>query len=293
MSRDLPLWAAHLRPWLILGRVSNLPTVWSNVLAGWLLGGGERLGALVLVLAGTSCIYVAGMFLNDVVDVEFDREHRQERPIASGQVSWLAVLLVAMGLMAAGVVLVGLGGVPAFVFGLLLVLAVVVYDLVHKLVSFAPVVMALCRYLLVLVAGAAGAEGVTGLVVWSALALGLYVLGLSYVARGESRGGGFPLWPIPGLAVPLLLAVLVNPPSIWFFPAVLLPLALLVVWLVRCLRPLVRPGPEGPRRAVSGLLAGIVLVDLVATIPFGWPWGWVFLAFFAGALMLQRSVPAT
>ena len=164
MSRDLPRLAAPLRPWLVLGRVSNLPTVWSNVLAGWLLGGGERLGALALVLAGASCIYVAGMFLNDVVDVDFDREHRQERPIASGQVGWLEVLLAATGLMGLGVLLVALSGALAFVLGLLLVLSVVVYDLVHKLVAFAPAIMALCRYLLVLVAGAAGAEGVTGLV---------------------------------------------------------------------------------------------------------------------------------
>ena len=47
---DAPVLATHsdkpplLRTLLILGRVSNLPTVWSNCLAGWLLdGGGARL----------------------------------------------------------------------------------------------------------------------------------------------------------------------------------------------------------------------------------------------------------
>ena len=31
---------AKLRTLLVLGRVSNLPTVWSNCFAGWLLAGG-------------------------------------------------------------------------------------------------------------------------------------------------------------------------------------------------------------------------------------------------------------
>jgi hypothetical protein len=33
-----------LRTLLVLGRVSNLPTVWSNCLAGWWLGGGGNFG---------------------------------------------------------------------------------------------------------------------------------------------------------------------------------------------------------------------------------------------------------
>ena len=31
---------SNLRTLLVLGRASNLPTVWSNCFAGWLLGGG-------------------------------------------------------------------------------------------------------------------------------------------------------------------------------------------------------------------------------------------------------------
>src|SRR5205823_9118705 len=70
-----PYW----RTLLILGRVSNLPTVWSNCLAGWLLGGGGSGWMLLVVCLGTTCLFLGGMFLNDAFDVEFDRQYRMER----------------------------------------------------------------------------------------------------------------------------------------------------------------------------------------------------------------------
>ena len=87
-----------LRGWLILTRGSNLPTVWSNVIAGWLLAQGLRLhppgseyagqapdplgwGGLLLLLLGVSLTYVGGMILNDAFDARWDAERRSTRPI--------------------------------------------------------------------------------------------------------------------------------------------------------------------------------------------------------------------
>src|SRR3989442_723734 len=75
-----------LRTLLVLGRVSNLPTIWSNCLAGWWLGGAENSEQLPFLFAGTTFLYLGGMFLNDAFDVEFDRLHRAERPIPSGAI---------------------------------------------------------------------------------------------------------------------------------------------------------------------------------------------------------------
>ena len=76
-----------LRLALQLGRISNLPTVWSNVLVGALLGGATLDDArLPLLMAAMSLFYVGGMFLNDAFDRTFDARHRPERPIPSGQV---------------------------------------------------------------------------------------------------------------------------------------------------------------------------------------------------------------
>src|SRR6202012_4891476 len=82
---------AFLRTLLVLGRVSNLPTVWSNCLAGWWLAGGENFKKLPWLLLGTSFLYIGGMFLNDAFDVGFDRQRRAERPIPSGQISLATV----------------------------------------------------------------------------------------------------------------------------------------------------------------------------------------------------------
>src|SRR5258705_11196583 len=70
-----------------LGRVSNLPTVWSNCTAGWLLGGGGTVWILVVICLGATCLYIGGMFLNDAFDVEFDREYPRGRPIPSQQIT--------------------------------------------------------------------------------------------------------------------------------------------------------------------------------------------------------------
>src|ERR1035441_4415748 len=83
--------ASLRRAFLVLGRVSNLPTVWSNCLAAWLLAGGGETKRFVLMLGSGSCLYLGGMFLNDGCDVEFDRRHRRERPIPSGSISCGAV----------------------------------------------------------------------------------------------------------------------------------------------------------------------------------------------------------
>ena len=73
---------------LRLGRVSNLPTVWSNALAGMVLASGAPDATLLLgLMLGFSASYTSGMFLNDAFDASFDQVHRPERPIPSGQIS--------------------------------------------------------------------------------------------------------------------------------------------------------------------------------------------------------------
>jgi 4-hydroxybenzoate polyprenyltransferase len=63
----------QLRALLALGRVSHLPTVWSNCLAGWWLGGHGNFSKLPLLFLGVSALYTGGMFLNDAFDADFDR----------------------------------------------------------------------------------------------------------------------------------------------------------------------------------------------------------------------------
>ena len=88
---------------LRLGRVSNLPTVWTNALVGTALAGGEIwTQATLLVVIGLSLLYVSGMYLNDAFDNEIDAVERPDRPIPAGAVSLNTVFAVGFGLMLGG-----------------------------------------------------------------------------------------------------------------------------------------------------------------------------------------------
>ena len=74
--------------YLRLGRVSNLPTVWTNVLAGAALAGAAvGPGRLALPLVACSLFYPGGMYLNHAFDREIDARERPERPIPSGRIT--------------------------------------------------------------------------------------------------------------------------------------------------------------------------------------------------------------
>jgi 4-hydroxybenzoate polyprenyltransferase len=280
------------RALLVLGRVSNLPTVWSNCLAGWWLGGSGDSERLPLLLAGVTCLYLGGMFLNDAFDAEFDRRQRRERPIPSGQISERAVWRWGIGWLVAGEALLFGCGAAAGGLGALLAGSIVLYDALHKLVTFGPVLMGLCRFWVYPVAAAGAAQGVTGHAVWSGLALGCYVTGLSFLARRERFGTPLPRWPAWLLAAPMALALLMNREP-YREAAVWLSL-ILGLWILRCLRASFWTLQPNVPQTVSGLLAGIVFVDWLSVAPAApRELSLIFLGLFAGAWLAQRLVPAT
>jgi len=280
-----------IRTLLVLGRVSNLPTVWSNCLAGWLIAQGGPLERLLLVCVGASCLYLGRMFLNDAFDVEFDRQHRAERPIPSGAISLRAVLLWGCGWLLAGVLSISFLGQAPVLLALLLAIAIVIYDAIHKMLLLAPILMAVCRFLLVLMASASALNGVVGLSIWTALVLAAYIVGLSYLARKESTPGPLQYWPCVFLATPIVLALIVNQGPYQKRAAMLA--AILVLWLFRSLRFLYWYGEPNVGRTVSSLLAGIVLVDLLGTGGLTASANLTFAALFLSAVLFQRVIPAT
>jgi 4-hydroxybenzoate polyprenyltransferase len=280
---------------LVLGRVSNLPTLWSNCLAGWILGGGTGIGRWLLLCLGASFLYTGGLYLNDAFDAGFDRQRRPERPIPSGQISEALVWQLGWTWLGLGLLCCGLLGRQPLVLGLLVATLSVLYNAIHKRTALAVVPMGLCRFLVYLLA-AATAGRITGAAVWSGLALGVYVVGLSYVARKESIVGPVRWWPVATLAAPVVLAVLANgqaPEGPDYRERAFYLSLLLVIWILPGLRYAFGKETRQIGFAVSNLLAGIVLVDLLATV--GEPWGLLpaFGALFVLALLLQRFVPAT
>ena len=231
---------ATIKHWLTLLRISNLPTVWSNALAGYVLSvwvavddaadwmmsagldtalNGLRDGWALLV--GFSLIYLGGMAMNDVLDAPLDARQRPTRPIPAGRISRRAatmatITLLILGLMALEVyrrwftiyqlssVLIG---------GVALVAAVTAYNALHQRTAWAILLMAACRGLVSFTAAMS--------VYWPfdkrawiavpalAIAVAAYTLIISTAAHGEDEAGPGRKRLVMGLiaAMPMVDAV--------------------------------------------------------------------------------------
>ena len=273
-----------LRAWLVLARASNLPTVWSNCTAGCWLGGWAPGATVLLLCVAGSLFYTGGMFLNDFCDVRFDRQYKPDRPIIAGQVTRREVGLAAAVFMFTGLLLALAIKPNVLLWSAILVLVITAYDFLHKRISWAPVLMAACRFLLYLTAASAGAFGLTPRALGFALALGLYVVGLSYLARGESQARRTSMLWVLLLFAPVF--------ACFYFDCAMLALLCalpLLLWIFRAFIV----AKQNVGRGVAALLAGIVLVDLLAVSPVSLlPW-LGFPSLFGAALLFQRYVPAT
>ena len=281
---------SKLRTFLVLGRVPNLPTVWSDCLAAWWLGGGGKAWTLVCVSISMSFIYEGGMFLNDAFDATFDRNHRRTRPIPSGAIKETEVWQWGFLWLILGVAGVAWLGTTTLVLALLLGLCVVAYDAIHKWTPLAPLLMGACRLGVYFVAASSASNGVTGEVIWKGLALAAYVAGLSWLARKESARAEINYLPCILLAAPILS---LDAPMTAPGPG--------PGCCIRWYRQVGRFGRSAGAWAgvrdvgftVSRLLAGIVLVDLLAVAGMSGLWAGLFVFWFALALLLQRFIPAT
>jgi hypothetical protein len=134
-------------------------------------------------------------------------------------------------------------------------------------------------------------DGVAGEAIWKGLALACYIVGLSCLARKESAPVRIQYWPCILLTAPLVVAGLFDDgPE---HRAAAMGSVLLILWVVWTL--LQTFGREHPNigRAVSRLLAGIALVDLLAVADLSHPAAVLFPVWFFLALLLQRFIPAT
>lgn len=285
-------WLIRPRAALILGRVSNLPTLLSNALAAASLVGGTMSGTLAGI-AALVLFYVGGMYLNDAVDAGIDAKERPTRPIPQGDAARWAVYGAGAGLLLAGCLVAWQAGAP--ITGLMLAGAIIAYDLSHKHTPWAPFIMGSCRLLCYgLIAAAASMPGILypNWLMTSAVGLMAYVVGLTYVARQEAhnrftRKGAAAL---SALLLPVVWCfILGGAQPLAFFGA----FAFLGVILF-CIRLLMRCGPGDVPRAVGLFIAGIAFYDATVALAAGAliP-GLIAAACFPLTRFLQRYIPGT
>lgn len=288
-------WRVALR----LGRVSNLPTVWTNVLAAAVLADVPTASrGLPVVALACSLFYVGGMFLNDAFDRAFDARVRPERPIPSGAVRTSVVFGVGFGLLGGGLLLIvaaarvslGTATGSAVTAALTLGGLIVLYDAWHKSNPFGPLLMGLCRVLVYVTTAAALTGRVPMAVVGGAVVLLAYLIGLTYVARQENLAAIRNLWPLGFLAVPFVAGLptsfdggIGSALYLGFLGWVLFSVSHLG-WRVRLDVP----------RAVVSLIAGVSLLDGLLIAGHGaTPLIGLAVLGFVLTLVLQRWVPGT
>ncbi len=276
---------------LTLGRVSNLPTIWTNVLAAAVLAQASLLSSssfgfnlnmlpdhsLMLwlgTLVALSLMYLGGMFLNDAFDADWDQKNNNLRPIVAGDVSAKSVWIIGSALMLVAVMLISYlyraeavagasswyEGLYGFLAALLLALTIIAYNAWHKQFAHSAFIMGACRFGVYLVGALLLAE-LNLMVTLAALSLLLYIAGLTYLARHEHANRVNRLWPLLLLFTPVAVAAFFGYDSgydsgyFWVF------LLIFVAWVVSRLRFVI--GAEKPNvgACIGGLLAAIPLLD--------------------------------
>lgn len=294
---------SRLRIYLQLGRVSNLPTVWSNGLAGLLLAGGTARPQLLIPLwLALTLFYTGGMFLNDAFDAEFDRQYNPERPIPSGRVSGAEVFITGFGQLGLGFVLLSLPGyfdasLPLqwpLLGGLVLAALIVYYDWRHKKDPLGPLIMAGCRAMTYFIAAALAGQPFLPAVGWGIAALVGYLIGLTYAAKQENLNTIGRMWPLLFLAGPFIIFAPNLAGNLWSLPFYVL----FAFWVLYALSFLVIPSRRLVPRAVVSLIAGISLLDalLIAGSTPGmetFPWAVTAMGCFALTLVFQRWISGT
>lgn len=271
-----------LRGYAQLVRLPNLPTAAADLTLAALATGalpGREAAFVVLVLA-SSCLYLAGMVLNDVFDAEVDRRERPERPIPSGRVSRRRAAWLGGGLLAAGVALAALVGWMLWQSGqatgmlgppllaALLAGAILLYDGWLKHTPLGPLAMGSCRFLNVLLG-----VSLSGSLAWPlgahlALVVGLYIVGVTWFARTEAATSnraalaGAASVMLAALLLALPLAVHVPPQRVSpLFPYLLVGLGFFLGLPIR--RAVRAPAPARVQSAVKRSLMGLILLDTV------------------------------
>lgn len=219
-----------INTFLKLGRISNLPTIWTNCLAGAFLSNNFILDyRFFYLLGGISALYISGMFLNDAFDSQFDQKNRPDRPIASGEVTVLTVfawgiLIMLLGLSAilfASIEQLKLNGLFAAFF---LSVLIVIYDWKHKNNFMAPIVMGMCRSMTLLISGLIYSPFLNFQLGEGALFMFTWTVGLTLLAKREYLDTKLDKWPLLFLLLPLIYvatAVTTLNTMVWLYVGLL------------------------------------------------------------------------
>lgn len=292
---------------LQLMRLSNAPTVISNVLVGIAIGaasGGSFPWSVAAMIAlGLLLLYAGGMIMNDVVDLRADRREKPERPIASGRLSARYATMLMIGCLVLGLLCVALAGLIAAGFAprgaaalgwtVLLLMAIIGYNLLHKKTALSVALMGACRGLVYLVAAAAGGASIDWrLALPPTIAITAYIIALTLAARAEAQHDA-----ALGRRLSIIMILIALAPALVIVPvastATIVAGLAVIGWLVLTQRHVMTTPPR-IGEAVHGWLAAICLIDGLYVCLLGAP-GLAVIAWacFAATTLGHRVIAGT
>lgn len=252
-----------IRNYAELSRLSNIPTVLTNVLVGCAIGASGQsipVASIVFVTTAMMLMYIAGMTFNDFIDTEIDRVERPGRPIPSGRISRRGALIFTVICFGLSIVLMSFQTVPSLILTIALMACIVLYDLIHKKLALSVILMGLCRGLVYLAAAAAIVWPVSGKIALTlAFVITVYIVLLTMIARGEASLDIAPRRWLSFLLPVIMIApaFILNPADItWpvIFGSIATTQILFALRHVLSLKPRIQ-------KTVMGLLAAICLMD--------------------------------
>ena len=194
---------AHLEPAVLP------PPIWSNIIAGWWLGGGGNIAPLPWLLTGSTFLYLGGAFLNDAFDSAFDHQHHRNYPIPSGLIAPRTVWASGFFWLAVGIGVLFYLDKDSGILGAALSLWILGYNSSHRALVLSPLLLGMCRFFVYMIGASGGFKGITGWSIWAGLAVSMYVTGVagffsSHKTENRRR------WLLLFLGAPIFLALVMN-----------------------------------------------------------------------------------
>jgi len=269
------------KAWMNMLRISNSPTILSNVMVGVALAiiayreewsthihsPPLQIGKPLLVISVVLLLmYFAGMVLNDAFDAKRDKQLRPDRPIPRG-------LITAKQAWITGFIMLAIGNLLAFKIGLwagfstlALAFYILLYTVLHHIAIAAIPLMAFCRGLVYVVAVSAfSAQNVGAILLIYCGIIAFYTALLTFVGTFENEKQLRYSWVVWFTLLPAMLPVFLfstYSPVAWFaFVA-------FFIWMFFAWRNFQEPNSK-PISGMHKLLSGFALLDCILIASLG------------------------
>jgi len=306
---------ARVQAYLQLMRFPNVFTACSDLTMGFLLthANVDRADLLALLLLSSCCLYLSGMVLNDVFDLEVDQRERPFRPLPSGRVRvsdarFLGWTLLLTGASVGWFVSMLTDEVRPGLTASVLAGLIVLYNARAKQTVLGPFVMGSCRLTNVLLGMSLAIAPWEGMHFAAAGGIGVYIVGVTLFARQEAdtsdarsligglfvMAGGIGLLAlVPWLALssshPLYRPLASLDARWWMLLAMLAGLIGRV-----CVVAIMSPDSRRVQGAVKHCLISLIMLDACLVLAFhGWLPAVVLLALLVPTMLLGRWIYST